>query len=368
MEVIVNERKQDKMRNVVLKNIQIAAISCAAPTNQTDANDYVEHFGEKRVKRFVKTTGVKKRYLGNGKQTAADFCCVAARNIFVEKNIRPEDVGVLIYLTQNPDYQTPSTAFVIQKRLGISKECICFDINMGCTSFLHGISVAGSMMMSGIGKVALVMMGDARLPHGVTDDTTETMIFGEAGAVVALTRGEGEIPIDLFSDGNHFDWIMNPYGERMRKENGEFDLSTFFDYMDGSQVFDFAVTRVPKAIRAFCEENDLSLEEYDSLILHQANVFILKHIANELDLSLDKVWISMDRYGNTNGASIPVTIVDYVENQDNLPERLNFLVSGFGIGLSWGVMSINIETKNILPMCFTDEYYEEAKDLSCFHG
>ncbi len=354
------------MRNVVLKDVQIAAISCAAPTNQTDSQDYVEHFGEKRVKRFVKTTGVRKRYLGNGKQTAADFCCVAARNIFSQTDIRPEDVGVLIYLTQNPDYQTPSTAFIIQKRLGLSKECVCFDINMGCTSFIHGISVAGPMLMAGAGKVALVMMGDARLPHFVTDDTSETMMFGEAGAVVALKKARGEIPINLYSDGYHFDWIMNPYGERMRKGNGEFDLATFFDYMDGGQVFNFAVSRVPEAVRAFCKEQNRDLDEFDSVIFHQANVFILKHIANELGLAQEKVAISMDRYGNTNGASIPVTIVDYVNNTPNLPKELNLLISGFGIGLSWGVMSICIDPVNVLPMCFTDEYFEEAKELACF--
>ena len=353
------------MKEVRLKNVKIAAISCALPTTKTEAYDYADHFGEKVIKKFIRTTGVKERWLTNGKQLSSDLCQAAVKKIFEAGFAKNDEIDGCIFISQTPDYWTPSTAFVLQKRLELPKNCVCFDMNLGCTSFLHGVSVAASMISSGAAKKVLVLAGDARQWHGVSDDTAETMMFGEAGSAVLLEYSEGsEIPMDLFSDGYHFDFIMNPFGDRFRMEDGRFDLSKFVDHMDGGEVFNFTVTEVPKAIREFCEWTSTSLEKYQSLILHQANVFILKHIANELDLPVERVAISMDRYGNTNGASIPVTICDLVEREgDNLPDKLDLLASGFGIGLSWGVTRVEIEKNRVLPFVHTDEYFEGAWDF-----
>ncbi len=355
------------MKNVHFTSIKIAGMACGIPTHQMNTMDYVEYFGEKVIKRFVRTTGIKSRYVGNGHQTASDLCVVAAQALFKERKIKREDVDLIIFLTQNPDYQTPSTAFVIQKRLRLNEQCVCFDVNMGCTSFLHGISIAASMINAGSASNALVMMGDARLPHPISRDTAATMMFGEAGGVIALTKGNGDITMDLFSDGYHFDWIMNPFGERLRDENDNFDLKQFFDFMDGGAVFNFAVGRVPEAINDFCKKKGTVVNDYDAIILHQANGFILRHIANEIGIDDNKLAISMDRYGNTNGASIPVTIVDYIEQSSSQQDEFHFLVSGFGIGLSWGVMDMKVNREDVLPMIFTDDYNKEAKELACYN-
>lgn len=351
------------MENINFNNIKISAISCSLPRIKTKAEDYIGHFSEKKIKRFLNTAGVKERYIGNGRQTAADLCYSAAVHVFQETNITKKEIDVLIFITQNPDYKTPSTAFVLQKRLGLSKNCICFDVNMGCTAFLHGVYVAASMVTAGQARKAMVLIGDAHLVHAKTEDTAETMMFGEAGSAVVLERGNGNIIMDLFSNGDRFDIIMNACGERFQTPEDKPDVDTYKYYMDGGEVFNFSVTTVPEAIHHFCEKNKRKLCDFDKIILHQANVFILKHIANELGVSEEQIAISMDRYGNTNGASIPVTIVDTVEQDKNLPDTMDLLISGFGIGLSWGVMSVKIDKSAVLPFIYSDDYYKEGKNI-----
>lgn len=351
------------MENIILKNIKISALSCSLPMIKTKVEDYIGHFGEKKIKRFVKTAGVKERYIGNGKQTAADLCYSAALNVFQETDIQREEIDVLIFITQNPDYKTPSTAFVLQKRLGLSQNCICFDVNMGCTAFLHGAYIASAMISAGQAGKVMVLIGDAHLVHAKTDDTAETMMFGEAGSAVVLEKGTDDFIMDLFSDGEGFDIIMNACGERFQTSDDKPDVTTYKYYMDGGEVFNFSVTKVPEAIHHFCNKNKRTLQDFDKIVLHQANVFILKHIANELEVSDEEIAISMDRYGNTNGASIPVTIVDMVENDKELPDTMDLLVSGFGIGLSWGVMSMKIAKSAVLPFIYSDDYYREGKNI-----
>lgn len=351
------------MENVVMQNIRISAVSCSLPTQKTKAEDYVGHFSEKKIKRFLNTAGVRERYIGNGKQTAADLCYSAALNIFQKTDLSRDEIDVLIFITQNPDYKTPSTAFVLQKRLGLSQNCICFDVNMGCTAFLHGVYIASSMISAGYARKAMVLIGDAHLVHAKTEDTAETMMFGEAGSAVVVEKGQDNIIMSLFSDGDGFDIIMNACGERFQTAEDKPDVNTYKYYMDGGAVFNFSVTKVPEAIHRFCKENKRKLDDFDKIVLHQANVFILKHIANELGVSEEQIAISMDRYGNTNGASIPVTIADMVEQDKDLPDTMDLLVSGFGIGLSWGVMSVKIDKSVVLPFIYSDDYYREGKNI-----
>ncbi len=351
------------MEYMELKSLKVSAVSCSLPVTKKKAEDYAEIFGEKKIRRFIRTTGVKERYVANGRQIASDLCLAAAEEIFRKTDIRREDIDVLIFITQNPDYKTPSTAFLLQERMGLKKDCVCFDMNMGCTAMLHGVYTGGAMISSGVADRALLLIGDAHLVHPITDDTAETMMFGEAGAAVVLERGTGNIPMSLYSDGSGYSYIMNGCGERLQLPNDKPNPEAYRYYMDGGEVFNFTVNRVPQAIREFCKKSGTELQDYDQLVLHQANVFILQHIANDLGISLDQVAISMDRYGNTNGASIPVTIVDMVQRMPKLPEHMKLLVSGFGVGLSWGVMSFELEKSAVLPFSFSDDAYDEGKQL-----
>lgn len=356
------------MENIELSNVVISALACAVPSKKVKVEDYEKYFGEKKIKKFIKTTGIKERHIGNGMQTASDLCYVAAEHIFSELKIEKEDIDLVIFETQTADYKTPSTAFVLQKRLGLSMNCTCFDMNIGCTAFLHGIYVAGSMIQARTVKKALVMIGDCFTSHAVNDNTADSMMFGDAGAAIVLESGTGKIPMTMYSDGNRFSTIMNACGERFQRVDGKPDISTFRYYMDGGEVFNFALETVPDAIQTFCKKTSTCMDDYDYLIMHQANLFILKHIANMIGVDMNKIPISIDRYGNTNGVSIPCTVVDLIETVDNLPDVIKLLVTGFGVGLSWGVMSVDIHRDCVLPFIFTNDYYIQGKDIDYLKG
>lgn len=345
-----------------LENIGVECVACAVPTKKMTAEDYIPYYGERVVKRFVRTTGVENRYWVHEKQTAADLCFVAAEKIIEEKKIPREEIGALVFLTQTPDYKTPSTAFVLQHRLGLSQEAIVFDINIGCTAVIHGIHVLAGMLQNSDMKYALLLAGDALPKRKITEDHTDSMMFGDAGAALLLKKSENRIHYLLRTDGSGFQAIMNPAGERFPLDMENPDWSKFKYYLNGGQVFNFAVDTVPQSIKQFREYFSLSKDDIDYYIFHQANKFILKHIANELEIDFDKAPLSIDSYGNTNGASIMTTIVD-MYSKGLFDTEKKVLISGFGIGLSWGVMDLTIDNSNVLPMIFTDDYYAEGTDI-----
>lgn len=350
------------MANGTLKHVNISCIACAMPKHKMEKEDFMNYYSTKLVNRFEKITGIKQCYWVHEKQTASDLCYVAAKKILEQENLSGKDIDALIFLTQTPDYKTPSTAFILQQRLGMDKESVVFDINMGCTAVIHGIYVmAGLLQNMGSGR-GLVLIGDAFPGKKITEDHTNSMMFSDVGSAILMESGNGEIPYLLKSDGSGFQAIMNPCGERFPLCADHVNGRTFQYYMDGQKVFNFAVERVPEAITEFCTLFHRKREEYDSFVFHQANRFILRHIAEESGISQEKMPLSIQRYANTNGASILVTLVDELSNKKNESTQ-KVMICGFGIGFSWGIMELNVKQIEILPMIFTDEYFKEGTDI-----
>lgn len=350
------------MANGILKNVKISGIACAMPKNKITKEDFMKHYSPKLVNRFEKITGIKQCYWVHEKQTASDLCFVAAERIMEQKHLGGKDIDVLIFLTQTPDYKTPSTAFVLQQRLGMGKESVVFDVNMGCTAVIHGVYImSGLLQNKGIHR-GLILIGDAFPGRELTEDHSNSMMFSDVGAAILMESGSGEIPYLLKSDGSGFQAIMNPCGERFPMKANTMDWKTSYYYMDGERVFNFAVDRVPEAIEEFCTRFNRKLEEYDACIMHQANRFILRHIAEDAGIPQEKLLLSIQEYANTNGASILVTLVDSL-SQEKKAEKEQVMLCGFGIGLSWGIMEINVKEIEILPMIFTDDYFREGTDI-----
>jgi 3-oxoacyl-[acyl-carrier-protein] synthase-3 len=195
------------------------------------------------------------------------------------------------------------------------------------------------------------------------------MMYGDAGAAVLLEKTDDEISTTtlLRSDGTRYKAIilpaggfrdMNPGHERFRCSDG-IERSLYDICMDGTSVFSFSITDVPKALNDYLEYTGTSVTDYDAFVFHQANEFIIKQIIRRLKLNKEAVPISLDRYGNTGGISIPLTLCDAFGETDN--ERKRVLMSGFGIGLSWGVTSVTIDSSKIYPITETDDYYKEGK-------
>ncbi len=357
------------MAKGTLQNVKIAGISCAVPCNKVSSEEYIDIFGEKSVKKFVKAIGIKQRCVSPEKQTSSDLAYTAADNLLNKLGWERDTIDGLIFITQSPDYKIPSTACVLHKRLGLGENCIAFDINLGCSGYVYGVHLAASYMQNENIKRMLLLFGDTSNKFVSDKDKSAAMLFGEGGGATAFEREDGAKDINflLRTRGEGFKAIIVPSGGYRNKDgrNERYECeegivrSDYELYMNGTEVFNFTIEDVPKAIKEFREHFNINDESVDMYALHQANLFMLKNIALRADISMDKMPISMDRFGNTSVTSIPLTICDACER---LPKdkKLSIICAGFGVGLSWGVVSISVDSSMCLPIIYTDDFYTEG--------
>lgn len=302
-------------------------------------------------------------------QTASDLATAAAEELFEKVQIDKSDIGLMLLITQSPDYRRPSSASVVQKRLELPIDCSCMEINLGCSGFIYGLQTAMSMMYASEMKYGLLLMGETASKLVDPHDKSIVMMYGDAGAAILLEKADDEIESTslLRSDGSRYKAIilpaggfrdMNPGHERFMCSDG-IERSLYDIYMDGTSVFSFSITDVPKALNDYLDYTGTTAADYDAFIFHQANEFIIKQIMRKLKLKKDTVPISLDRYGNTGGISIPLTLCDAYGKRGNEVKKI--LMAGFGIGLSWGVTSLLIDLSTIYPVVETDDYYKEGK-------
>jgi len=350
------------------RDIGIAGVSCAVPKNQVKVTDFIPVFGEEVTSKFTSGTGISAMYKALPEQTAGDLAFAAAENLFDKMNISKEDIGLLVFVTQSPDYRRPSTACILQKRLGLSIDCATLEINLGCSGFVYGLQNAMAMMSQTDCKYGLLLLGETASKLVDPHDKSIVMMYGDAGAAILLERQEGVKTTTLLrSDGERFKSIVLPAGgfrdmypsrERFVCSDG-IERSLYDIFMDGTAVFSFSITDVPQALKDYTDKTGTTADDYDVFLFHQANQFIIKQVMRKMKLPKDKVPISLDRYGNTGGISIPLTICDaYGDKQEG---KLRALMCGFGIGLSWGVSNAVIDTCNVYPIIETSDYFAEGK-------
>lgn len=328
-------------------NIKIVGMESAVPTYVMDNEEFCDLFGKRRVTKQIKMTGVKKHRLSYRYQKVSDLCMRAAEKLIAHLQWDKEEIKVLIFVTQSANYSIPSTAICLSNQLGLSKDCMAYDINLGCSAYDLGIQTVASLLQSQEdGAKALVFVGDAAYvlsPEQIftKEMVTNSMMFGTAGAVVALEKQ----PMNLFlflnhSDGTGYDAIIKyPLTETRMK---------------GNRVFEFAINDVVTELQRFRDENGLAEEDVDYYVFHQAQKLIIDTIVNQCQIPEDKVLNSYEEYGNTSGASVPVSIEANIGKINK--EKIRICSCGFGVGLSVGVSYYEVETKNILPIIETDSY------------
>lgn len=349
-------------------NVKIAAVSASVPSNIVDIaakmNDPEED--PKFIKNFIKNTGIKEKRKSGYEQTAADFSYAAAKQIMDAGYFVPEEIGVLINITQTPDYRTPSTAMTLQKRLGLSKNCMAFDINLGCSGFVYGVTLAASILETSSAIKGLVTVGDTLArgrKHTKTKRSSNTgLLFGDASAAILVEKNADRgFSSALMSDGTGHKALSSPYNAWKHPKGPESIPG------DDIAVFNFTINEIPSLLKEYMVQTGTSMEEYDELVLHQANMMILKNIAKRVGMPMEKVPVCLDRFGNTSGCSVPLALVDkYGELEED--REVNLLTSSFGIGLSWGVAGFRMNIKDILPLTegkytFNDGYDDAVASL-----
>lgn len=350
-----------------LNGIGIKGICCAVPKMKVDNTEFYEVFGEENVENFIKMTGVRSTYKAIREQTASDLCYIAAMNLLAKKGIDPEEIGACIFVSQTPDYRIPATACVLHKRLGLKKDCVAFDVNLGCSGWTYGVYILGSLMQSSNITKALLLFGDTIKKNVAPLDKSAVMLFGDAGSATLLEKDPNSVLFgEMMTDGAGFKAIITPSGA-YRNTDGSYERTQWQDgnvrsdydlVMNGTDVFSFTITQVPKMIKTHLNQTGEQPDGYDAVVLHQANLFILQQISKKTKFPMDKIPVSIDRYGNTSGTSIPLTLCDSYGLEEN--SNLRLLLCGFGVGLSWGLVEASIRSEDIFPIVFSDDYYDEG--------
>lgn len=328
-------------------NVGISAVSACVPRNVVDNSHFSGLMPEDEMKKVEDSIGVKERRFADKDVCASDLCLNAALKLFEDGSIVPGDVSALIFVSQTPDYHQPSTAPMLQERLKLPKTTMCFDINLACSGFVYGLSVAFSLAsQEGFGKV-LLLVGETMSKIVSMKDKVSAPLFGDAGTATLIEKMDvGDTYFSLNSDGSGSDVIKMPFGGYrnqsspeglMEKRDAEGNIRSgeqFF--MDGMAVFNFGMKVEPTDIKDLLGRTGLAVNDIDLLIYHQANRFMTDFFSRWLKVPKEKTPYSIDRFGNTSSASIPLTIVTEMNDPERYPNRDKVVMSGFGAGLSWG--------------------------------
>lgn len=332
-----------------IKNVRIKGIAAAVPERKEYNKDFPK-LSEEQLAQYIKTVGVVERRcaIHDGSLCTSDLCFAAAEKLLQELGWAREEIGLLVFVSHTQDYKLPSTACILQQRLGLSKETMAFDVPLGCSGFVYGLGIAGNLVSQGFIKKALLLAGNTQSVYASPEDKSTALLFGDAGSATALefdpTQQDG-IKLHYQTDGAGYEALIVPDGGCRHPFNAhsadmeEFDegirRSRLHEKMDGGAVFTFGLFSVPKSLKALMNQFSIDLDSVDDLLLHQANRFMCESIRKKLKLPEEKVPYNIDRFGNTSGASIPLLMV--TELQASLRSRkLQHLACGFGVGLSLG--------------------------------
>ena len=313
-----------------VRNVTIRGMACAVPKLCIDNKCFSAKFGDEQMCKFENMVGVTGRHITGESETTSDLAFQAALRLGKSGCWAGDDVDAVLFVSQTPDHILPATACDLAERLGVKKGCVAFDVNLGCSGFVYGIFVAASLLqMGGVDKV-LLLGGDTITKLTKPTDAASAPLFGDAGFATVLEKSNGASPIHyaFMTDGSGAKAIEAQIGGRLS--------------MDGMDVFNFTINEVPSLIKEQMSQLGLTQEQVDYLVLHQANKFVLKQVAMATGFSMKKVPISMDRYGNTSSASIPLTLCDVKEHEAELSVK-KVLMSGFGVGLSWGTLAMDFD-------------------------
>lgn len=305
--------------------IAIRGIETVFPKKRVDNSIYAEQLGERKVSKQIKLTGIRSCYVSDDTETTEVMCAEAAKRLFSRLKWSKEEIRGIILVTQTPSCVMPATAFRIQKRLGIGENCITFDVNMGCSGYTTGLTIAGGLLSNlASGSKVLLLVGDTVTKCLAEEDIQSKMMFGDAGTATGLeVVPDSRLIYMQKSFGQECDTIY------MKNQNDHF-------HMDGMKVFRYTINEVLGYIKEFMEKTGLTDEDIDYYVFHQAQKHIVEHVAEFCGIAKEKLLISYDEYGNTSGASIPVTLT---VNRERLQEGTNrVLLCGFGVGLSCGIV------------------------------
>jgi 3-oxoacyl-[acyl-carrier-protein] synthase III len=330
----------------------IKGIASHLPEAKLTNGQLAEEFGE-RPERILEKTGIAVRHIAAPEECASDLGVAAAKRLFERGACTPEDIDCLLLCTQSPDYFLPTTACLVQDRLGLRTDCGAIDFNQGCSGFVYGLALAKSLVESGTATNVLLITADTYTKFINRRDRTLRTLFGDGAAatLVGPVDSAKELmgPFVLGTDGRGARKLIVPEGG-MRNRNGEGVeeqdsrgnwRSKRNLYMDGAAVFNFTLSTVPKALDQLLGKAGISVEQVDYVIPHQANRFMLERLRPKLNVPSEKFCIDLELTGNTVSSTIPIALENALQTRRvKTGDRVALI--GFGVGYSWAAAIVEI--------------------------
>jgi 3-oxoacyl-[acyl-carrier-protein] synthase-3 len=339
------------MASSIVSSVVIRGLACAVPAHRHTEADVAQIFGAADAQRLAKGTGVRERRIGL--VCTSDLCYEAATRLLDEQGWARDSISHLVLITQTPDYVLPASACILQQRLGLSTHCTAFDVNLGCSGYPYGLWLISRLLEPG--QRALLLVGDTI--NAAPQDRSTMPLFGHAGSATTLERpatstGLPNSAFILGTDGSGARNIIVEAGQsrlpstvetQERQLTHDGNLRSQQDLvMNGPQVFTFALQHVPSLVNDCLSLAGWSIDQCHQFVFHQANGFMLKTLADKLDIPDAKMPSSLREFGNTSSASIPLTLVTQCQEVLRSAERQRNLLIGFGVGWSWAAAAVEL--------------------------
>lgn len=344
-----------------IKNVRIGGIAAAVPKNVREIREEPVFENEAEAAKFIETVGIGRRHMHRAEEPicTSDLCQAAAERFIEESGIDRTEIDLLVFVSQTQDYFYPATACVLHGKMGLAQTCNCFDVSIGCSGWVYGISVVVGMMQNGGFRKALLLAGD--IAHYSSETVCKTLC-GHTGTATLLEYDDQVSPMDIdtCTDGRGYEAIIlrggagrHPYDEHSLDiiEDMHGNKHTILDLeMDGASVFVFGITQVLRAVKSLLKQIGKTVSDVDYFLFHQANMMMNEQIRKKLKIEPDQCPYSLRDFGNNSSASIPLTIVTQVREAVQAEEK-EMVACGFGVGLSWGTMSVRLQ-KPVVPALF----------------
>jgi len=314
----------------------IIGIGCYLPEKKLTNQD-LEKMVDTSDAWITERTGIKTRHIAAPDQATSDLAYEAAVRALADADTKPEELDLIIVATESPDYKYPSTACLLQARLG-AKNAAAFDLSAGCSGFVYGLGIGSQSIVSGLYK-KILLVGAETLSR-ITDwtDRNTCVLFGDGAGAAVLGRveeGYGVLSLDLGADGSGGSHLIQPAGGSRKPTTHEtVDAHEHLIHMDGQDVFKFAARRMPYACRKVLQKAGMTIDDVALLVPHQANLRIIDNAIDRLKIDRDRVWINIDKHGNMSAACVPVCLTE-AQEAGRLKKGDNVIMIAFGAGLTW---------------------------------
>ena len=346
------------MATITFHGVGIKAMSACVPPDIVYNKDLGYLIPEEEIEKTINNIGVVERRIAADDVTASDLCYKAACQLMADNDIDPASIDVLLFMSQTADYRIPATSCLLQHRLGLPKSTMCLDISQGCSGYLFALSTAFAYAsMEGVNRV-LLLDGETFSKIVNRRDKVDWPLYGNAGTATLIEKGDyGDSTFMLNTDGSGADVLKIHAGMRnpitaescIEREQEEGNIRNDLEvFMDGMDVFNFAIGKVPKSIKQLLKETDKTIEDVDYLIFHQANLFMMDFFVKKLKIDPACVPYCIKKYGNTSSTSVPLTIVS--ELVGKLDGSHTVVLSAFGAGLSWGSALMQMQDCKVSPV------------------